>query len=155
MLEWSFKTFKTLGLDELYDLLQLRVAVFVVEQNCPYHEIDGKDRHPETLHLLVKNSTNQEITGYLRILSPGASRAEAGFGRVAVEKQSRGTGLGREMIERALAKIQETWPGTDIRIAAQTYLQPFYAGFGFMPASQEYDEDGIPHIDMLRSADDD
>lgn len=149
-MEIELKQFKQLHVDELYDLLKLRVDVFVVEQKCPYAEIDEKDRHPEALHLLGRNSENGKLTAYLRILPPGLSFKEASFGRVVVAKENRGEGISRRMVNKAVQVIGQTWPENNIRIGAQVYLRQFYESHGFIAISNEYLEDGIMHIDMQR-----
>ena len=148
-IQWEIKLFDRLGLDELYELLKLRVDVFVVEQNCSYPEIDGKDRHPQTLHLTGKDKNGKSLA-YLRILPPGLSFREVSIGRVVVAKKNRGQGICDMMLKKALDQIGHTWPNKDIRIGAQVYLKDFYSSQGFEPASESYLEDGIPHIDMIR-----
>ena len=148
-MEWRIKLFDQLDTKELYDLIKLRVDVFVVEQNCPYPEIDGKDIHPETRHLLGKDASGQVIA-YLRMLPPGLSYKEASFGRVVVAVEKRDRGLSRQMVEMAVDEMVEMWPGEDIKIGAQVYLKDFYESFGFIPVTNSYLEDGIPHIDMVR-----
>lgn len=149
MIEWETKTFDRLGTDELYELLKLRVDVFIVEQNCAYQELDEKDRHPDTLHLTGRNE-NGELVAYLRILPPGLSFDRPGIGRVVVSKRSRGQGLCHLMMKQAVDEVCRIWPGMGIRISAQAYLEGFYATFGFEKASDVYLEDGIPHMEMIR-----
>lgn len=149
-IEWKIKSFKELNTDELYELLKLRVKVFVVEQNCPYPEIDGKDRHPETLHVIGKNKDGK-IVAYSRILPPGLSFKQVSIGRVVVGKNSRGQGISDAMLKKTLDQINLIWPDEDIQIGAQIYLKDFYQSHGFEPASKSYLEDGIPHIDMVRN----
>jgi ElaA protein len=149
-LEWEIKSFDRLSLDALYELLKLRVDVFVVEQNCPYPEIDNKDRLPDALHLCGRNK-DRALTAYLRILPPGASYPEASFGRVAVAEKSRGQGICHAMVKKALDEIHCIWPGTAVRIGAQAYLAGFYESHGFKAVSETYLEDGILHVDMLKT----
>jgi len=148
-IKWQIKLFKELNTDELYDLLKLRVDVFVVEQNCPYPEIDDKDRHPETLHLLGKNK-DTKIVAYSRILPPGISYKQVSIGRVVVDKNNRGQGVSDAMLKKALEQIKYTWPQKSIQIGAQEYLKDFYQSHGFEPVSKSYYEDGILHVDMIR-----
>jgi len=148
-IHWKIKSFNQLYTDELYELLKLRVDVFVVEQNCPYPEIDGKDRHPKTLHLSGKEKDGALIA-YLRILPPGLSFTEVSIGRVVVAKESRGEGISDTLLKNALDQIHQVWPGKNIRIGAQVYLKKFYESHGFEAISKSYLEDGIPHIDMIR-----
>ena len=149
-MEWKLKRFKQFDLDELYELLKLRVDVFVVEQNCPYEELDDKDIHPDTLHLLGRSPDDSKITAYLRILPPGLRFKQVSIGRVMVAKEKRGAGVSNIMITRALEIIEKTWRTSDIKIGAQVYLKKFYESHGFKPISESYLEDGIDHIDMLR-----
>jgi len=148
-MDWKIKLFSRLGRDELYEFLKLRVDVFVVEQKCPYPEMDDKDRHPETLHLAGKGKGG-ELMAYLRILPPGLSFKEVSIGRVVVAKESRRQGISDTMLKIALNQINRTWPNENIRIGAQVYLKKFYESHGFEAASESYLEDGIPHIDMIR-----
>ncbi len=147
-IEWEIKPFKALSIDELYDLLKLRTDVFVVEQNCPYPEVDNKDRHSDTLHLIGRDQEG-DISAYLRIIPPGLSYPQASIGRVVVEKSKRGKGICGQMVKKAIAQIAVTWPGKEIKIGAQQYLQQFYESHGFQVASDMYIEDGIPHLDMV------
>ncbi len=145
---WEIKPFAGLCINELYDLLKLRVDVFVVEQNCVYPELDEKDRHPDTFHLSGRNG-NRELAAYLRILPPGLSFPQPCIGRVVVLKKYRGQGLCRLMIKRAVDQADRNWPGMDIKISAQAYLESFYQSYGFKKVSEPYLEDGIPHLEML------
>lgn len=149
MIKWETKAFGSLGAGELYELLKLRVDIFVVEQNCAYAELDGKDLHPGTLHMTGRDE-NGGLAAYLRILPPGLSFDRPSIGRVVVSKKSRGQGLCRLMVEQAVDRICRVWPGMGIRISAQVYLEPFYRSCGFEIASDTYLEDGIPHLDMVR-----
>lgn len=148
-IHWDIKRFKDLTIDELYDLLRLRVDVFVVEQACPYPELDGKDTHEETLHVTALTE-NKTLAAYLRILAPGVSYPHVSFGRVLVAEKFRGKGLSHTLVENALAVIQERWPGQQITIGAQEHLKTFYQSHGFIPTSDTYLEDNIPHMDMTR-----
>lgn len=147
-IDWEIKSFKALCKDELYDLLKLRVDVFVVEQACPYPEIDGKDRHPETLHLIGRGKDG-DIVAYLRILPPGLSFQQVSLGRVVVAQSKRGNGFSDAMLTMALDQIRLSWPGETVQIGAQVYLKKFYKSHGFQTVSKAYLEDGIPHIDMV------
>ena len=148
-MEWILKSFKQLDVDELFELLKLRVDVFVVEQNCPYPEIDEKDRHADTLHLFGTKK-NGGLAAYLRILPPGLSFKEASFGRVVVAVQYRKQGISNTLVKKAFEIIENRWPEKNIRIGAQVYLKQFYESHDFQSVSSEYFEDGIAHIDMLR-----
>ena len=145
-MSWELKKFNELTNKELHDIFRLRIDIFVVEQNCPYPEIDGKDT--KSLHLMYKE--NSEIVAYSRILPPGVSYNEASIGRVIVSNSHRGIGLGYELIEQAIKASITNYSGP-IKISAQAHLEKFYACAGFMKISDVYLEDNIPHIDMLRS----
>lgn len=147
-LRWSLDRFDSLTPDSLYALLEARVAVFVVEQHCPYQEIDGLDR--VALHLAAWR--DQQLAAAARILPPGVRFDEPSIGRVLTCGGWRGTGLGRELMRRALDVCVSNWPDAPVRVSAQSHLQRFYGSLGFAPCSLPYDEDGIPHIDMLRPA---
>lgn len=148
-LRWLVLPYDRLERDQLYDLLRLRAQVFVIEQNCVYLDPDGKDRHPEALHLLGY-AGDGALAAYLRILPAGLSYPQVSFGRVLTAPDHRGRGLGDAMVERALDAIQAHWPGADVQIGAQAHLQAYYGKHGFQPNSEPYVEDGIPHIDLLR-----
>ncbi|WDP90015.1 MAG: GNAT family N-acetyltransferase [Desulfobacter sp.] len=144
---WQLRRFRELTTKELYDLLRLRTDIFVVEQNCPYPELDGKDEHGETRHLW-HYVPDRIMTAYLRILPPGLSYDGVSFGRVAVHKEFRGGGLAHRLVDKAVEIAGLTWPGMKIEIGAQEYLTSFYKSHGFRVVSTPYIEDGIPHIDM-------
>lgn len=133
---------------ELYEILALRVNVFVVEQDCPYPELDGKDIHPGTLHLWAGNG-DTDVAAYLRILAPGVSYPGVSLGRVVTAKSCRGGGLGHDLINKAVELAENHWPGKPIQIGAQEYLKIFYEFHGFSAISDTYLEDNIPHIDMV------
>ena len=151
-LTWRLARYAELERDELFDLLKLRCEVFIVEQRCAYPDPDEKDRHSETRHLLGRTPQGQ-LAAYLRLLAPGASHAEASFGRVITAPPFRGAGLGDALVREALRHIAALWPGHAIQIGAQAHLIGYYAKHGFSAVGEEYDEDGIPHRQMLRSAD--
>ena len=146
---WEARRFAELDPDALYELLRLRAEVFVVEQACAYLDPDGKDRHPQVLHLLGRDGGGT-LAAYLRILPPGLSYPQVSFGRVLTAPAHRGRGHGEAMLREALAAIECHWPGADIQIGAQAHLQGYYRQAGFEPSSEPYIEDGIPHVDMLR-----
>ncbi|ROU07877.1 GNAT family N-acetyltransferase [Lysobacter enzymogenes] len=146
---WQAKRYADLSLDELYELLQLRSQVFVIEQDCVYLDPDGKDRHPEAVHLMGRAGDGR-LAAYLRILPAGLSYPQVSFGRVLTAAAFRGQRLGGPLLEAALIEIERRWPGADIQIGAQSHLQAYYGRYGFEPASEPYVEDGIPHIDLLR-----
>ncbi|ADO70711.1 GNAT family N-acetyltransferase [Stigmatella aurantiaca] len=151
MLSWQWKTFSELTLDELYRLLALRSEVFVLEQKSLYLDLDGLDRACH--HLLGQHAgqAGPALAAYLRILPPGLKYPEASFGRVVTSSAMRGQGHGKLLVEKGLAFIESAYASPPIRIGAQHHLQRFYEGYGFRQVSEVYDEDGIPHIDMLRA----
>lgn len=144
-MDWAWSRFAELGVDNLYDALALRCEVFIVEQ-APYLDPDGLDRM--SWHLLGRD--DGALRAYLRVVDPGYKYDEPSIGRVVCARDQRGRGLGRELMRRGLDHCGAVWPGRAIRISAQAHLQPFYAGLGFEPVGGVYDEDGIPHIEMLR-----
>ena len=139
---WHIKTFQNLTAFELWKIYQLRVAVFVVEQNCAYQEVDEKDL--KALHLFAKNS--QKVTAYCRIIP---EQDGVHIGRVLVTKEARGTGLAKKLMIQALTVCQQKWQSEKIYVQAQAYLQDFYQSLGFKLISEVYLEDGIPHLDMV------
>ncbi len=141
--EWRDCAFGELTAAELHDIYALRVRVFVVEQACAYQEVDGLD--PVSRHLWAE--TDGRIAAYLRIIPAGARYAEVCIGRVATAPEARGTGLGRELVRRGLARIGDA----PVRIGAQAYLERFWTDFGFVRVSDVYDDDGIPHVEMTRA----
>ncbi|MBO4107075.1 GNAT family N-acetyltransferase [Streptococcus suis] len=146
-MQWEIKAFDQLSLQELYTILTLRTNVFVVEQACPYPEVDGKD--PKSLHIL--GTDNGELVAYLRILPAGLSYDVVSIGRVVIKPSHRGRGLGRPMMEKAIHYITNEWKESQIKIGAQAYLEKFYQSLGFKPVSEVYLEDDIPHLDMVYS----
>jgi ElaA protein len=149
-IQWISKSFSQMGVSELYEVLKLRVDVFVVEQNCPYPELDGKDVYPQTLHFMGRNKADGKLAAYLRILPPGVRFKEVTIGRFVVAKAFRKQRIGNNMLERALSRIKDVWPNETVKISAQVYLKNFYESHGFEAISEHYVEDGIPHIDMIR-----
>ncbi|MDB5850798.1 MAG: hypothetical protein JWP29_4550 [Rhodoferax sp.] len=128
--------------------IALREAVFVVEQNCVFQDADALDL--QCWHLLAWSG--DALAAYLRVVDPGAKYDEPSLGRVVNAAAFRGKGVGQALVTEALARCDATWPGHPNRIGAQQYLLKFYQGFGFVQTSEAYSEDGIPHIEMLRSA---
>ncbi|MEH6627010.1 MAG: GNAT family N-acetyltransferase [Motiliproteus sp.] len=144
---WQLYHFSELSTDQLYQLLKLRVDVFVVEQQCPYPELDGKDIQPGSRHLL--GYQQQQLVAYSRLLTPGCSFAEASIGRILVAAEHRQHGLGRMLVQESIRLAEQLWPDTGIKIGAQSQLTAFYQSCGFIEDSDPYMEDGIEHIDML------
>lgn len=145
---WKSLAFSELTLDELYELLKLRVDVFVVEQNCPYPELDNKDRHSQTQHLLGVDGQGV-IQAYARVLAPGVSYPDASIGRVIVSEAVRGGGVAHILMQKAISISTKKWPEHNIQLGGQEHLKGFYQKLGFEPVSEMYLEDGIPHLDML------
>lgn len=144
-MDFKFKIFTALTNAELYDILQLRSEIFVVEQNCVYNDLDGLDK--QAVHQFLKKDGT--IVAYSRLLKPGTRFPEYSIGRVAVKDSVRGTGMGIQMMEEAKNFILNEWKATKIKISAQCYLQNFYENVGFKVITKEYLEDGIPHVGML------
>lgn len=146
-MEITIKYFKELSKEELYELLQLRSEVFVVEQDCVYQDIDGKDN--KALHIIGR--IKDKIVAYTRCFPPGIYFEEAAIGRVVVEKSQRKFGLGHDIMKASIEAIKYHFNDNTIKLSAQTYLVKFYRAHGFNPIGEEYLEDGIPHVAMLRS----
>lgn len=123
----------------------MRLSVFVVEQNCPYQDADGKDL--KCFHLWGEQ--NGKLIAYARIVPANVSYKEPSIGRVITCAEARGTGAGKILMEKSLEFIKKEFGNVPVRIGAQAYLQKFYESFGFVREGDEYDEDGIPHIIML------
>ena len=150
MLHWRFARFDELSPREIHDVFQARIAVFVLEQACPFQDVDGRD--PECWHLVGRGHAGQgPLLAYCRLVPPGVRYDEPSIGRVLTTAAGRRAGWGRELMREALRRADELWPGRTLRIGAQQYLERFYGELGFVRASEPYDEDGIPHIDMLRT----
>ncbi|MDC8829193.1 GNAT family N-acetyltransferase [Alteromonas gilva] len=147
MLDWQFYRFDQLTTIQLYTLMKLRTDVFVVEQNCPYPELDDKDLVQNTGHLLGYDGTT--LVAYARLLPPGLSYPQVSIGRVVVAASARGKGYGFTLVKQALHQCQQLWPDQDIQIGAQLHLEKVYEKFGFKRHCDDYLEDGIPHVDML------
>lgn len=144
-MEWIIKRFNELTVSELYDICKERVNIFVVEQQCPYPELDDLDKQAWHLYLPAADG----IAAYLRILPKGTAYKELSLGRIIVNRQHRKQGLGKELVERGLQFVKEELSEDVVRIQAQAHLHKFYGAFGFTGVSDIYLEDGIPHLDML------
>ncbi|MCF6360382.1 MAG: GNAT family N-acetyltransferase [Cyclobacteriaceae bacterium] len=140
-MNYIIKIFDSLTLTELYSILKLRVDVFVVEQNCPYPELDGEDE--EAIHLFIED--DGEIASYLRII---INQPKTRVGRVVTHKNSRGKNLSSKLMQEAMVYISKHFSNKIVMLSAQEHLQQFYSKFGFSPVSEVYLEDGIPHVDM-------
>jgi len=155
-IHWHSKYFSGLSLNELYDLLKLRIDIFVVEQTCFYPDLDSEegclDRHHETIHLL--GYQENKLIAYARIMAKGQSYLNnTAIGRVAVAQNARGNGLGHQLINKALSVCSDKFPGVDIKISAQEHLSDYYKQHGFKVISDIYLEDDIPHIAMKKTID--
>ena len=146
---WHCKPHSDLSKHELYAALALRTQVFVVEQNCPYLEVDGRDLEGDTCHLL--GWQGNELVAYLRLLDPALNQGDVVIGRVVTAASARGTGLGHGMMEQALLACAQRWPGVPVYLSAQAHLQGYYGRYGFAAVTDEYLEDDIPHIGMRRT----
>ncbi|MBV5297550.1 MAG: GNAT family N-acetyltransferase [Rhodoferax sp.] len=145
---WRLLAFEDLHVHELYEVLRLRSEVFVVEQQCIFHDMDGTD--PQAKHLLgVRDGV---LLAYARCFKAGVKFPEASFGRALVRQSARGTGLGHALVEQTVIAISQLWGPQPIRIGAQLQLAAFYAQHGFEKTGKPYMEDGIEHLEMLRPA---
>nr|WP_299031795.1 GNAT family N-acetyltransferase [uncultured Tenacibaculum sp.] len=142
----TVKKFQELTTSELYELLQLRSEVFVVEQDCVYQDIDGKDF--KALHVLGEKEG--KIVGYTRLFNSGEYFDTPSIGRVVVKENERKYGYGHDLMKASIKAIVDNYNETTITISAQTYLQKFYESHGFKQVGEGYLEDGIPHIRMVR-----
>ena len=149
-IEWQWSSFEDLSRDDIYEILERRQQVFVVEQHCVYPDIDRVDQ--QAFHLLgwKRDGAQRQLVAYLRCVFPGVKYPEVSLGRVLNTSAVRGTGVGRAMLALAIQHAERQFPGLRIRISAQQYLEAFYRSFGFETVSEPYDEDGIPHVEMLR-----
>jgi len=150
MIQWYDLHHSQLTVQQLYALLQLRCEVFVVEQACPYQDVDGDDLIGENRHIL--GWRDGKLVAYARILKSGDEFEPVVIGRVIVSQAVRGEKLGAKLMEKTLASCEQHWPQKALYLGAQAHLQAFYAHFGFTPVTDVYDEDGIPHIGMAREA---
>lgn len=149
MISWQLTPFNELSTTQLYQLLRLRVDVFVVEQNCAYPELDGKDTLAGVAHLLAVS--HGEIIACARLIPAGISFDNVSIGRIAIKKAARGNGLGHQLLTEALQQCEKRWPKQSIDIGAQQYLLNFYLQHQFKAISEVYLDDGIPHVNMRLS----
>ena len=143
-IQWICKKFDELTAQELYAALQLRSEVFVVEQNCVFPDMDGKDQYAS--HLM--GWEDHKLVAYARILGPGISYVESSIGRIVTSPAARRKGIGRELLQQSIETVYTLHGKAVIRIGAQLYLKGFYESFGFLPMGTIYLEDGIEHIEM-------
>lgn len=145
---WRWCRFDELSVRELQFIYMARQQVFCLEQQCIYLDVDGCDE--PAFHLAAWASGHAVPLAYARVVDPGVKYAEPSIGRVVTTAAGRGTGLGRELIQRAVSQTLVTFPGQGIRISAQSHLEAFYRAVGFEAVGERYLEDGIPHTEMLR-----
>ncbi|MDE0599750.1 MAG: GNAT family N-acetyltransferase [Dokdonia donghaensis] len=145
-LDFKIKKFEFLNTSELYDILQLRAEVFVVEQDCVYQDVDGKDQ--DAVH--VMGYKNEKLVAYTRIFGPGVYFENASIGRVVVQENERAHTYGYDLMNTSIEAVERYYDETTIKISAQTYLKRFYNNLGFKEVGEGYLEDGIPHIGMLK-----
>ena len=147
-LDWRWKRFDDLSVHELQHIYMARQQVFAVEQQCAFLDADGCDE--QAFHLAAWSAAERMPIAYARVLDPGVKYADAAsIGRVITTAAGRGTGLGRELMQRAVAATVRVWPSVAIRISAQSRLEAFYASLGFAIVGERYIEDGSPHTEML------
>ena len=150
-IQWQWTKFSDLSAKQLYEMIALREQVFVVEQECVYLDCDGKDL--KSWHLLgwhQISSDQEELVAYLRVLPPGLRFDELSIGRVVTSPNYRRQGFGRILMQEGISRISETFGDVPVRIAAQAYLERFYTELGFRKDSEEFLEDNIPHIEMIK-----
>ena len=152
MIEWQWAAYSDLDRDCLFEILYARQAVFIVEQDCPYQDIDHLDSLSWHLIGWSQDAGEKELAAYMRVTIPGEKYPEPSIGRVITTQKARGRGLGNQLMLEGIARIEAEYPNTPIRISAQVYLQKYYRRFGFENVGEPYEEDGIPHIEMLRKA---
>ncbi|WP_312078727.1 GNAT family N-acetyltransferase [Chryseobacterium sp.] len=143
---WKIKNFEEITTAELYEIIKARVDVFVVEQDCPYPDLDGYDQ--QAIHLWAEQENN--VLAYCRIFNKGIKYNETSIGRVLTSEKGRGKNLGKQLIQYALETIENRFKTLEVRISAQDYLLKFYSGFGFQDTGKKYLEDNIPHTEMFR-----
>lgn len=143
---WKIKSFEEITTSELYKIIKARVDVFVVEQDCPYPDLDGYDQ--QAVHIWAEQ--DQDVLAYCRIFNNGIKYPETSIGRVLTTEKARGKSLGKQLIQYAVETIENRFYTSEVRISAQDYLLRFYSGFGFKDTGKKYLEDNIPHTEMFR-----
>lgn len=143
---WKIKSFEEITTSELYEIVKARVDVFVVEQDCPYPDLDGYDQ--KAIHIWAEE--DQNVLAYCRIFNKGIKYPETSIGRVLTTEKARGKSLGKQLIQYAVETIENRFHTSEVRISAQDYLLRFYSGFGFEDTGKKYLEDNIPHTEMFR-----
>ncbi|PHM28739.1 GNAT family N-acetyltransferase [Xenorhabdus budapestensis] len=147
-LTWEYLESKHIDTEKFYKIFSLRNQVFIVEQSCPYQDLDGLDLEKDTLH--VVGSKGKKIIAYARILQAYKSSKQIVVGRIIIDPSVRGAKLGHKLMENVISFIERSYPESPIFLSAQAHLQSFYAKHGFQAVSEVYLEDNIPHIGMLR-----
>jgi ElaA protein len=145
-IQWLIRKFDELTPHQLYAILQLRNEVFVVEQNCVFQDADDRDQ--SSYHLMGFNG--DKLIAYTRILPAGLMYDEVSIGRVVTAPSARGSGAGKELMNRSLDLAYSLFGQVPIKLGAQLYLRKFYEGLGFIKISDTYLEDGIEHIYMIK-----
>lgn len=147
-MKWTLKTFDELSLKEFHDIIQLRLDIFVVEQDCPYLDLDGKDF--KAYHFFGQpDDESNKVVAYTRIFAPGDYFIEASIGRVVVHADYRKDGIGFQLMKKSMEQIESLFDTKVIKIGAQQYLKKFYESLGFSSTGHDYMEDGIPHTYMI------
>ena len=149
-MNWKFKKFDELTTNELYEILKLRAEVFVVEQDCPYQDLDDKDKW--AYHLFLEDDDGSTVIAVLRILPENIAYEDMAIGRVIVKKSHRGQGLSKVMMQKAINFIIDDLGKKRIKLSGQAYLREFYEDLGFERVSDIYLEDGIDHYEFLYEA---
>lgn len=145
-LDWQIKYYTELSTNEFHDIIELRLRAFVVEQNCSYLDLDGKDK--KCYHLICRDGMGN-VVATARILPPGLSYPEVAIGRVVIDENIRGKGIGHILMEEAMKFSEAEFGNVAIRISAQKHLENYYNKHAFYTTGKEYLEDGIPHVEML------
>lgn len=145
-LNWEIKHYRDLSLNEFHDIIALRIEAFVVEQNCPYQDLDGRDK--KCYHVFCRDGKGN-IISTARIVPPGLIYEDAAIGRVVIHESIRGEGLGHELMKECINFSKLEFGEVPIRISAQKHLENYYAKHDFISTGKEYLEDGIPHVEML------
>lgn len=145
-LDWQVKYYPELTTNEFHDIVALRLKAFVVEQNCSYLDLDGKDK--KCYHLICRDGFGK-VVATARILPPGLAYPEVSIGRVVIDETIRGKGAGHELMKRAMDFAKEEFGAVPVRISAQKHLEKYYNSHGFVGTGKEYLEDDIPHVEML------
>lgn len=147
-LDWQVKHYPELTTNEFHDIIALRLKAFVVEQNCSYLDLDGKDK--KCYHLICRDGFGK-VVATARILPPGISYSEVSIGRVVLDQEIRGKGIGHQLMEQSMKFINEEFGAVPVRISAQKHLENYYNTHNFFSTGKEYLEDEIPHVEMLNS----